>query len=428
MKKIMAVCLLLALLLSACAVSFAGAVGVISEKSQIGKEYLFSHLTLQVNADKEFNRFTIRYSADRPLLGRITYQVNRKNYTEEFFLEQGEHITFSSLIDGYVDGKIAKDVKSIELVPCEKAAKSAYFVLEGFKTDKADALPDPFFLENARFKVGILLKWGGTISYIEDKKCPDPKLGNMINHFDTGRLIQQSYYGVSADKYHKASFNNTNWSYNPVQGGDQHGHASKIVDFRYDKKNATVYIKCRPMDWAQENMPCPAYMENLYRLTDDALLVQNRFVNYFEEDHPSKHQELPAFYTVSNLGVFHYYNGKKPWTGDEYITLKDQPFWANNGKAYHTIEKGNTETWAAWTNDDGYGIGLYVPGAEIMLAGRFEFNGSKDPKNNATNYVAPLRTMKIENFKPYEYSYVISAGTVDQMRKVFEKYADVKKK
>ena len=58
-----------------------------------------------------------------------------------------------------------------------------------------------------------------------------------------------------------------------------------------------------------------------------------------------------------------------------------------------------------------YGIGLYVPGADILLAGRHAYNGSKDPADGATNYVAPLETFAITSYRPVVYSSLITTGS-----------------
>ena len=43
------------------------------------------------------------------------------------------------------------------------------------------------------------------------------------------------------------------------------------------------------------------------------------------------------------------------------------------------VRQGNTETWCAWVDSNDYGIGLFTPNVEILLVGRFGYNGSKDP-------------------------------------------------
>ncbi len=374
-----------------------------------------------------FNRYTLGYSSTSPLKGEITYRVwdeaqNAATYREVFFLEAGENKTFSSLIDGYFVHTYAWGIDAITLETCD--GSTADFTVHSLTDDMVEVYSNTYYLESERYKLGVLLSWGGGISYIEDKKDGDDELGNLINRYDTGRLVQQSYYGVqNGPDYTAGYYGETLWRYNPVQGGDLYGNASKLVDVRVGEDGKSIYIKCRPMDWAKQGELTPSYMENTYTVTDTGIRVGNRFVDFFGVKHPAHHFELPAFYTISHLGVFHYYNGTKPWTGDDYSTLPDEPFWAGNNAAYHNIKKGNTETWAAWTNEAGYGIGLYVPGAEIMLAGRNAYNGSKDPYNGATSYVAPLRTMAIVSFEPFEYEYVIAAGTVDEMRETFKTYA-----
>ena len=96
---------------------------------------------------------------------------------------------------------------------------------------------------------------------------------------------------------------------------------------------------------------------------------------------------------------------------------KDLKFWAGNSDAYFNVK--SKENWCAWVAPNGYGVGVYTPIAEILLAGRFEYNGSKDARNNATNYVAPLITYTHKSFDVFEYSYYITTGTVDAIRTVF---------
>ncbi len=374
-----------------------------------------------------FNRYTLGYSSTSPIRGEITYLLWDANHqsttrTETFFLEAGQNKTFSSLIDGYFDRNYAYGVTGITMKTCD--GSTATFTLQSLTDIILEIHPTTYYLENDRYKLGVLLSWGGGISYIEDKQDGDPRMNNLINRADPGRLVQQSYYGVKDGPYYTgAYYGDTLWGYNPVQGGDLYGNGSKLVDVRIDPDGKSMYIKCRPMDWAHNASATPSYMENTYTLTDRGIHVANRFVDFFGVEHPARHAELPAFYTISYLGTFHYYNGSKPWTGDAYTTLPNEPFWAGNKNAYHNIVKGNTETWAAWTNPEGYGIGLYVPGTEIMLAGRHEYNGSKDPLNGGTSYVAPLKTMAIQSFVPFEYDYIIAAGTIDEMRATFKDFA-----
>ena len=61
------------------------------------------------------------------------------------------------------------------------------------------------------------LTWGGGVSYLEDLADGDESITNLLNDHDTGRLIQQSYYGTfDCDAYQSAMYGEHKWNYNPV--------------------------------------------------------------------------------------------------------------------------------------------------------------------------------------------------------------------
>ena len=281
-----------------------------------------------------------------------------------------------------------------------------------------------YFIDNGRFKLGVDMGWGGTINYIEDMTHKEPDLVNLVNKFDTGRLIQQSYYGTGAIEgvFEWGSFNDSEqWPYNPVQGGDKGLVASRLIDVQVGENY--VYIKAQPMDWGKVGYMTPSYMENTYTLEDGYIRVDNRFVDYSGWEHPFTGQELPALYTVSYLDTFIWYNGTKPWTGDAVSVRDDLQFWGDPqyvGDCIYHLRENNTETWCAWINtDDDFGLGLYVPGVDRLKAGRYQYNASKDPDDLATSYVAPYNTMQLVAYEPLEYSYLLTTGTAEQIRATF---------
>jgi len=284
-----------------------------------------------------------------------------------------------------------------------------------------------YYLENERYKLGIRMNWGGGVNYIEDYRGKLPGVKNIINQFDTGRLIQQSYYGISAhDGYQPEVFNNSRWVYNPVQGGDQHSNHSRIIDVVV--KDHAVYIKSQPQDWSMNGRITPSYMENTYILDGDYIRVDNRFTDFSGWLHPCTAQEVPAFYTVSCLDRFTWYGGTKPWTGDKLSVRTDLNFWGDpkyaQDSAFH-IRESNTETWCAWTNTDAdYGLGLYVPNTDYYTGGRHMYDHSPDPMSASCNYVAPLVAVQIKPFTPIEYSYLMTAGSVSEIREKFTEAKD----
>ena len=375
------------------------------------------------------NRFIITYSSEAPVEIKITYKTQDGNVTDNYFLEAAERGVFKGLVSGFLDSAYSSTLISMTADTCEK--KNAKLSIHSFKGDLVESISgSTCYIENTKFKLGVKLSWGGGINYIEDKTYKDVRgLKNLCNMHDTGRLIQQSYYGTGAipGVYEVGSFSSSsNWPYNPVQGGDKMQNKSRLIDFEITENS--IYVKAQPQDWGKDNAITPSYMENVYTLTDDYIEVYNRFVDFSGWEHVYRGQELPAFYTISYLDTFYFYNGTKPWTGDELTVKPDLPSWgasANAGKCNFYLREGNTETWNAWVNGEtNWGIGLYTPNIDRLKAGRSAYDGSKNPSANSTNYVAAYNQIKLTSFLPVEYSYLITTGTVEEIRAVFTENKD----
>ena len=373
---------------------------------------------------EKFNYITIEYSSGAAVKLYADYIEDSKEKTDMFYLEAAEKGSFSGLIESYLDRGHASELVSLKIDTC--TGDETDFVLYGVKTEDREFITkSTYYLENSRYTVGIKLGWGGGINSIEDKKCKIKGLGNLINSHDTGRLVQQSYYGTAGNSEYEPGISfDVKWVYNPVQGGDQFGNASRLVDVKIT--DDSVYIKSQPQDWSLNGKITPSYMENTYTVYEDHIKVDNRFVDFSGWEHRFAGQELPAFYTVSYLSRFSWYNGDEPWQDKELTHKDDLKFWGTYAsECTFPLKFGNTETWCAWTSpDSGYGIGLYVPGVDVFKAGRYEYNNSKSASDNATNYVAPVNTIKMISFKPIEYSYIISTGTLEDMRATFKANKD----
>ncbi len=374
-----------------------------------------------------FNRFTLGYTSTQPLYGKVTYTLGSKTVTDDFYLEAGEN-TFSCVIGQYLNGKKGEGITQMTFETCnDKSADFALCVLNTMEYPVYGTDSDTYFIESPRYKLGIRLGWGGGINYIEDKNDNSRRLDNLVNQADTGRLIQQSYYGVQQNsEYTPGHFNGSTWAYNPVQGGDKEQNHSRIIDIVVTERS--VYVKSQPQDWAKDNEITPSYMENVYTVYSDRIQVDNRFVDFSGWTHRYAHQELPAFYTVSYLSRFTLYNGAKPWTDDTLSYRDNLNFWGDStyyNDCTFLIKNSNTETWCAWTNPrEDFGIGLYVPNVDSLLAGRHAFNNSPVSTNGACNYVAPVNTIILTSFEALEYSYLISTGSVEEIRATFKENKD----
>lgn len=366
--------------------------------------------------ENAFDRFTLGYSSTTLARGVITYNVNGASVQDEFFLEAGTNLTFTSLINGYFNGQKASEIVSIVINPI--SASSSGFALNSVKTEDYTNYSGTLYLENSNVKLGVLLDMGGGISYYEDKNDNNANYKNLLNSYDVGRLVQQSYYGIDKEPYELGQMMDHAWRYNPVQGGDVANNPSRVVDVVVS--GTAIYVKTRPMDWGHNGHITPSYMENNYELYDTFAKVTNRFVDFSGYTHTAASQELPAFYTISALTTFSMHNGSSAWTGQAYSSYPNLVFWDSNPSQRYTLSS-TSESWFSFTDTSGFGIGLYVPNVTSVLAGRFipEVQ-SYDPKDASTCYFAPIRNMTLKSGKALTYSYLICAGNIANIRSTFQ--------
>ncbi len=388
-----------------------------------------------------FNYYGVAYSSDAYLKGEITYGRGEKTVSEEFFLEPLENGEFFSFIDGVLDNKKANKIYSVSLAPLNK--DEAEISVYGIATFNRSVPEREVFIENGKVKIGVDLLWGGALSYLEDldsdveavkvdgkikidsnaserygKKALSKNV-NLINRFDPGRLVQQSYYGTHGtpeDGYIGGIFMDNQWNYNPVQGGNQFGESSKIVDVRADGE--TLYIKCRPLDWSlpAENIT-PSYMEATYTLVGSRVDASCRFVDYSGYTPYYTSQEIPAFYCSEPLNRFVYCPD-----GENIAVEPKLIFWPDAGYP----KFNSVENWAGFIGefDDSFGIGVYVEGETQFLAGVFdrENTTSKDPsKDSSTSYIAVIKFITFESYKPFSYNFSLATGNTQEIRETLTK-------
>lgn len=423
------------------------ATGFISEKKShfIIKDGLEITFADGLFSDK-FNRLTFNYETAAPIRLFITYTLGDAEKTDYFFLEAGKS-SFRGLIEGYLAKKEGVALKKITVDTCESVEAS--FILHDVNTELIPVIKDDLTVENDRYKIGVRLSWGGAMTYFEDKLDGDDTLGNLVNIHDTGRLIQQSFYGTYTNNDGYVSVPNgdrdgaTLWPYNPVQGGDRKNNGSdRLIDVEYDEEKDYIYIVTQPLDWAYVKGKAYeteykgltyTYYENTYRIVegdeegteDDYVLVDNVATDFSGWKHEVGGQEIPAVYLVSYFDTFSYYNGFKPWTDDAEGVLYERELmgWENSGS--FPLYKGNDETWSIWINtESGFGFGTYCPNIQKHIAIRHQYDGSKNPMANSTSYVAPSCSIMMQSYKPIKYSYILATGDPEEIRAVFKENKD----
>jgi hypothetical protein len=145
------------------------------------------------------------------------------------------------------------------------AALGAQAVIDSTHDSQNTVLPTPqapeslLTLDNGTIKVSVDTLYGGAITYLSQSGSTT----NLINDYDHGRQVQQSYYSGPANFVPPGAIQNPNWSpfpWNPVQAGDSYDYPSQV--FAYSNANGVIYIKTRPKQWALQNYNADCIMEN----------------------------------------------------------------------------------------------------------------------------------------------------------------------
>lgn len=397
-------------------------------------------------------------------------------------------------------GAFSKQLDTITIKNVSDTAGS--ITIEGLYVSDRNLPKEEIYLTRGYLKIGVDLMGGGTFTYLERLNYKTSKatynidevltsdndvyigvnaidlvnngdgmLGsedhhvNLINYYDAGRQFQQSFYagvggsneathgenGYTRKMCYTGSQNGYFWPYNPVQGGDCHVNISQIVDYRITKD--TIYIKCKPLDWADCNYVTDSYMENWYSIKNNCVYVKNRFTDFAgfsEMEKCNKVQlELPAAYVVQPLNNYVTYQGESPWTEDQAGLIYKSNLGPWNVTA--DIVTHHPEDWFAWLNDDGFGVGVYIPDIAFYASGRanattnVSFRGNQDAytspmgdkerlgynKKEATYsfqscyttntcYTAPEIITGMLDYLPFEYTYVLSVDYLPVIRNAFK--------
>ena len=252
------------------------------------------------------------------------------------------------------------------------------------------------YLDNGRVRVGIDKSRGACIGFFAESATGR----NLLNHYDEGRFIQQSYYGAADG----SKWNGKPWVYNPIQGGHHKGKRSRLLEFNRDNKKKTISAKIQPLSWAS-GVSCPEAIMGV-TISLDGSLAKIRFrMDYTGKDQSViRDQEMPAVFVDAELPNLVYSEDGK---------LKRRvPGWPNQrGKA--------TESWVAYLDDKDWGIGICTPGTETFTCYRFKGDGKTGPTGSACSYVAPLRRFSLQKGLSVDYEVILTIGSLAEIRERF---------
>lgn len=258
---------------------------------------------------------------------------------------------------------------------------------------------DWIWLGNRYLKVGLLSSSGGALGWLG--LAADNR--NLINHYDRGRLVQQSWYGCDDG----SEWNGRPWRWNPVQGGDWKGRSARILQRRTSE--AEAFVRTQPVHWAAGNAVHDALMEQRLSLHGEILEIRYRFEYTGSDTHPARHQELPAVFVAPELGTLVLADGGEAW-GSAKLS-RSQPGWPNE---YRKL----LEPWAAWVDEHDWGLGCCVPCARQLTCYRFPGDSAA---RGACSYFAPIDTLAVVPGFRFEWDVWLTIGTAEEIRERFRK-------
>ncbi len=256
------------------------------------------------------------------------------------------------------------------------------------------------YIDNGVIRLGVDLSSGGSIFYLAESKTKR----NLLNHFDRGRFIQQSYYGEKDGSLWAAK----PWVWNPVQGGDYRGKPAQVLEQR--STLLSLYVKSMPKHWASGEDITDAVMEEWITLSNHVAHIKFRFEYTGTLKGQPRHQEMPAVFVDSALTNLVFYKGAEPWMNGSLTSLV--PGWPNE---YYS----RTEPWSAFVDGAGWGVGVLTPGTPQITAYRFQ--GPPGPDGSGCSYFAPIRTLAVEGGTVFLYDVYLTIGKTEQIRERFYK-------
>lgn len=263
------------------------------------------------------------------------------------------------------------------------------------------------YLDNGHIRVGIDLDMGGAITYLSRSGTTD----NVVNSFDAGREIQQSYYSGPNDFGY---WSGQSWPWNPISVGDQWGNHSQLLDFQTDGQ--TLYTEIIPMQWGGSDpsgTPGDCTFENWVSIEGNVVHVRNRLNNMRADRtwYGPYPQELPAVYTIGRLHRLWTYNGTNPFADEPPVEMP-------NGFMWTTWRA--TEGWAAQVDAAGWGLGVYHPRCGVISGGFHPQVNAQTilagPLDDPTSYMAPNHVEILDWNIAYEYAYDLILDTLDNIR------------
>ncbi len=260
------------------------------------------------------------------------------------------------------------------------------------------------YLDNGLVRLGVNMDAGGSIGWFSHSHSS----ANLLNAFDHGRYVQQSYYGDRDG----SEWNGKAWRYNPVQGGSWRGAPATVLEKKETKDS--LYVKTKPRQWASGADVNEVIFEQWLTLDGGLAHLKFRMTCTGTAEHKPTHQELPAVFVMPRYETLVFCEkGSPAWSGAPLTRRQPGP-----PDAKDAIVKF-AEPWAAWVDAEDQGLGIYFPHTDFATTYRVRNAGADSVAD--CSYIAPLRTFALTLGLVFEYEVVLATGTAGQIRAIFTK-------
>ncbi len=453
------------------------------DPSEPTKNGVISYDILQNVGEKNYMKISL--STNVNLVGHITYTKEDDSSTsndEKFFIEanQEEFVTF---LDAYRLGAFGAYRKTIRKITLQNvdSTKKGNVTLKSVAFSSRKYSPDEeLFLDDGTTKVGTSLGLGGAITYVarlgvkeyidenentqfgrnydSTKNDLISEEGNLVNEYDLGREIQQSFYWPvkSVNGYNPTSEQKYpgDLNYNPIQCGSAGSVGPQIVDYHANSKE--IYVKAYGQDWYLVNQVDATYFETTITFGEAGVVkVNNKITNFCQFINTSGlefvKQESPAFYSSYPLNYFYaetdegtiFDENLSPMTGSHPTKTSLNDAVSSDTYNYKISESRIKDKWIAFVNEKKFGLGIYNPTADYFNASRgwssirYYDGPNSTPHNdfykgdindfvpssfaNNYDYASTAINCQMIDFVPLDFDYALFAGDVVEMKAAFKK-------
>jgi hypothetical protein len=256
-------------------------------------------------------------------------------------------------------------------------------------SEKRMDLPKGVYMSDGNVVVGFDKERGGAVSWLSKKGVP-----NVVNAWDCGRLIQQSFYGDQDG----STWNGRPWTWNPVQGGSWDNKRGLLKSLKIDADSNTAVIETTPRNWGGGALCNDVHMKTTVTIVEGGIRVEAEMAYSGDKTHKARHQEQPACFFDPKYSQFVY---TSKVTGSETIFTPEAPTDGKSnlvrdavpGKVGYRDPNGKRTIW------------VENPGATLVTAYRVS-KASNPPASNCS-YVSPLVVDSVGAKSTKKYGYTI---------------------